>query len=321
MSVLDVDSINRYFYAKISDKTIHDARKIGVAKLIEANTTVEKLIIRNVPDSKKIDLIFEGLKNNTYLKDLDIKSFGDGRVPFPNCGVKHLSVNYASLSEIPRILSCTTLDTLTIRCLFNHYNNKPDKISEFGTFIQNFNIKRLCIYEFYDNFSSQICENIFMNEHIKSLEISSLFFRSRDFNTIAKILSQNTKLETLSIISVNSICYVNELMFLESLKSNKSIIDFKITEGCSSHVPKVNEILMRNLFLRWNFIRMILIDLVIAMFPLRIKDAPLPPYVLLEIFDWIYPDNPYSTHFKKINLIIDLYRSIKEKHLLRVIKK
>lgn len=314
MSVLTVDSINRYFFAKISDKTIHDARKIGIAKLIADNTTVEELCIQNVPDSKKIDLIFEGLKHNITLKYLNINGFGYGRVPFPNCGVKHLVINRPWLPNCSKILSeCTTLNTLTINNLhfYDDSDNDSYEIVEFGKFIRNFKVKGLYINTDSTNVPPQICENIFKNENIQLLSITAQLLKLSNYDTIAKILSNNTKLETLSISSSNLNYFVDGSMFLESLKSNKSIINFKINQddGVS---PPIRNILMRNKCYRWHIIHRILVDVVIAMFPLRINNDSLPPYVMLEIYDWIYEDNPYSTHFKKITLIMGLYDSIRK---------
>lgn len=309
MSVLTVKQINDYFFARISDTDIpiKKARKIGIASLIADNTKITELsIAENKPENG--DSILEGLKCNTTLKSLKIGSLGTGLVQFPNCGVKCLEIDYITARQCYQILYCTTLDSLIIRNLdlgMPYYMRT--NTDYFWSFVRNFKVKKLCMSCMISiQFSPIFCENIFMNENIKSLTLSNFTFL--DF--ISEALNKNTTLESLAIYGAVTIPY----KFVTGLcRNNISIIDFKSDDIIGAgDLSSMQNITLKNRTLRWNYIHAKLLNLTIVFYQLECSQVNIPPYVLLEIFDWIYPDNIYSRHHQKINLIINVYRTIKK---------
>lgn len=144
---------------------------------------------------------------------------------------------------------------------------------------------------------------------LTKLENLSISNRSLAYNT-AEHLATFTSLSSLTVLHLTDLGPYD----LNMLVKNSSIRELNF-EGVLPSVfyvgiPPyerfaylwVNHWLDRNKSMQWKHVSGVVTNITIAMFRLD-----LPPYVLLEIIDWICPDNPYSTHYKKIMLVLRLY--------------
>lgn len=309
---LHVDDISDMFYAKMSgrDITVRQARRIGISKIIADNSTIRNLHIDTVNSYKKIDMLFEGLKHNTTLEHLHIHSCPNiGKLPFPNCNVKSLIMGVITMKDCMALLSeNTTLKSLT---LFKFYV-EDDKmlLFRFCRFLQNLKVDKLHFGTISQSVPMSIYNDIFMNNNVVDLYLDLPYndISPSEFTTIIDTLCRNTKLESLRFS--NSLDPLTYLYFKKAIEKNQSLINFGT--GYDKQTREIQHILDRNKNFRWEPTHKRITDVVIAMFPLRINNDSIPPYVMLWIIDWICPDNSYSTHFKKITLILNLYTSIRK---------
>ena len=146
---------------------------------------------------------------------------------------------------------------------------------------------------------------------LDSLEELAIIDRNIDFNALAL----STSLRTLVIYvtlgyehTLEQLYKCRSIVSLRLMSGPSYCLFNNVAMGCFSRTidKKLCSWLAVNKSLRWNHTHGCVLDLAIAMFRLE-----LPPYVLLEIIDWLYPDNPYSTHYKKIMLVLGVYRCAK----------
>lgn len=146
---------------------------------------------------------------------------------------------------------------------------------------------------------------------MNSLEELAIIDRNIDFDALALSTSLRTLVIYVTLGYEHTLERLYECTSVVSLRlmSGPSYCLFdNVAMGCFSRTidKKLCSWLAVNKSLRWNHTHGCVLDLAIAMFRLE-----LPPYVLLEIIDWLYPDNPYSTHYKKIMLVLGVYRCAK----------
>jgi hypothetical protein len=141
------------------------------------------------------------------------------------------------------------------------------------------NLEELCIMDLSIDFITLI-----QSTSLRKLKMYQSFY----YEIYMAPLMRNTSITSLQLMTGNKCIFDNERVFI------------------SHYSIQLSKWLNDNKSLRWKYRHAMVSNITIAMFPLD-----LPPYVLLEIIDWIYKDNPYSTHYKKIMLIINLYRSMR----------
>lgn len=242
-----------------------------------AELSNDKMRVNTIKYSE-IDTLFTHLKKST-IKQLYIGDcIGDVQLATVNCPIPYLKLGIKSPVKCLCVLfgntgqKCISMTNLT----FENINSVD--LCNFGFLLQNLKVDTLQIKVDTipsSNVSDIICSYLFANNHIISLIMGCHLFSGLNMSTI-KTLDKNTSLEKFQITSSKNICYINN-------------------------------ILERNMKLHWEYRYEQIIEIILAMFPLN-----LPPYVMLWIIDWIYEDNKYSTHLKKINHIMKLYESIRK---------
>ena len=179
--------------------------------------------------------------------------------------------------------------------------------------------------------------SIATHPNLKSVSIHALSRDSCNYSLVCNVIKTNTVLRSLSIDFHTRWCseYFNALIL--SLASNNTLTHFSTwvntTESCHrvidgiwrntkllslqlregnptgfffdtplQYKDKVRNFTSRNQSLRWKNVHRILLDLTLIF-------HTLPPYIILEIFDWL--PNMYRTpHYIKIQLIINVLKSI-----------
>lgn len=259
-------------------------------------------------------LLFKELEKDSIVEYLAIESCtGIPKKSLPNCSVKHLYLGSRSIMQCVSILSeNNTLTSLSIPNI-SYSCTDNNELDLFVSFIRDFNVNILNIGSGFLDIPCKIYENIFSNDNIVELCITQLPYSLDDLSNILRILGTNTKLESLTII--NDLNWHQVLRLNMYIKLNMSLlkIEFFIENQPSrGSSDVVNTVLKRNRNLRWDIIHPHIVSIVIGMFLLEVNHDYLPPYIMLWIIDWIYEDNPYSTHLKKINLITSLHKSIRK---------
>lgn len=336
LTVSDIKSDQ--FYAKItgSDISVSQARKNGITKLIEDNTTIETLYIKEC-HIKSLNQVINGLNSNTKLKSLLVGTINSMRFePFVRVkkSLQSLGINSTiSLYEFISLLNENiSITQLLVNLTYQHSHILY--IPPFRQLIQNMNTTILDMtidgFDGLDlNDLNDIFPYIFANPNIERLSINVEILHKMNKILTIKHLQDNTKLESLnikqqysgSLLIQHSIDIITDI-----LQNNKSLTNvyanYRDPRPSYTHRSaepfKFSAYLKRNKELRWNHIRPILTDVIIAFASLRLSNDLIPPYVLLEIFDWIYPNNIYTGHLKKITLITNMYKSIRSiKHVSR----
>ena len=217
-----------------------------------------------------------------------------------------------------------SITQLLVNISYESYHNTY--IPSFGQLIQNMNITILDItvsnIEAHNDMTD-VFPFIFSNPHIERLSINVEILHNMNKILTIEHLRNNTKLESLNIKKLysDSLQFDTAEILTNMSECNKSLLNIFMNYKVPYVYPSANPFefsayLRRNHGLRWNHIRPILTDVVIAFASLRILADLIPPYVLLEIFDWLYPNNIYTGHLKKITLITNMYKSIRSiKHI------
>lgn len=116
----------------------------------------------------------------------------------------------------------------------------------------------------------------------------------------------------------------NEAAMVASLEKNFHLLDVEIIQGYSLEYLLVffikkyiivrsiedqrqQQIVSRNKRVSWPIVHRMILNSCIAMSPLQ-----LPPYVLLEIFDWLPLIEKHVSHVKKIHLIEKIAATIRK---------
>lgn len=316
---LIVSSKRELIQAFICDgMTLKEARKIPLKHLIENNTRITSLTIKyNLNDD--LQVISSGLSNNTTLTRLCIID-------------KHFHTNRQNIITMTNILDLELevyrLDQFTLIFMNNTNLNKlcikTNYICNIGSLIENHkNLKELIIdnvNHVYHNDAHHIFNLIFdalfknasitkltyfnvecpmfqINTTLKSLHIKSLFIRP-DFSMTLK---NNTTLEELVDYNYTR----NFISIYDDLYDNKSIISI----GNNDPTVRIDYWLRGNKSYRWKSQHSRITDIYIGLVS---KSLIIPPYIILEIFDWLYLDNPFTSHLKKITLIMSLQNSVKK---------
>lgn len=318
------------------------AERIGLSKLIANNTTITCLGVGiEQSGERRIKKLFVGLEKNTTIKTLSLFDFGARHIttPIPNgCVEKLICDMYGAdfLDIINMLKDNTTLSTLQIKGITSNPLNK-----EFEKYLCTASITTLDMYDCdYD-----------MNDSLKSLmgntRLSTLYlplmlnynYNRNDIrinlskyllkNTLCKlqILRSDINLDVLKqcsslthlLLSYKDATQINLINDFELLQKNLSILEINIfiyNDNYKSIWKNLHserhDWLLRNRNARWDRVHAFIGDIVIIMAPIKVNFDMIPPYVMLEIIDWICPNNSYSTHLKKINLILGLYNSIRK---------
>lgn len=328
-----VYEMNNHFVELVSGKT----KGLQLTDWVANNTTITSLHVDNIVSYKDVrQELFEGLQRNTTLVKLSIGCLVDDIQELPNNGIKTLHIRDAGDGQVFRMIkNNTTLETLHVDlCIIDKFfNGKLLKYLE-----TNKNILELKLYvsdgafgidtSCFENYLNCLCKNdtltsiycystsnfnktyihaLLTKPHLKSLFISKTLFIEGLFS---KFLATNTTLETLHI----DWCPGEYTHLSYHLRDNTSIVNYKqtINMEMSFETDILDSVYAkRNRELRWKFRQPIFLDLIIALYPLKVWSDSLPPYILLWIFDWLYSDNIYCKHFQKITYITGVINSIR----------
>lgn len=344
-----VQELNGIFW-DILLKTSPKMRKPKLAELIANNTKITSLFIADITRfSNRRTELFEGLKRNTTLLKLQMPTSDD--VELPNNGIKTLVLTEADDHQIIQMIRYnTTIQNLHIRgykyingiSLFQYIENNTnilnlEIIPVFGTFHhdQVFCDYLRCLIK-NDTLTSINClssSNTVAIRDLMFILLSKTNLKSLTIDvTLCSLnikpfeqLNHNTTLESLHIVGTN----IGVGDFSHHLGNNTSIINYcqKRRISTNEFVPMdltgqytkrnrelnlTGQYTKRNRELRWKHIHTVFLDLIITLYPIKVNDENLPPYVLLWIFDWLYPDNPYCKHFQKITFIYNVIQTLKK---------
>lgn len=324
MKEIYVSDISDSFYAKIAEKdvSIKQARNMGIRKLIETNTDTESIYIKNC-QIEDFNELLAGLKTNTTLTKLMVNHLNrknpDSRISKLEKSMVLLMISdYVYVDDLIRLFEKGIhIHNLLIKIIYNDLT--APYLPNFTNLIQTMNVTRvdisIVIYDIEIEILKSI-SHIFNNPHIISLSINQWILEQLILHTQINYLQTNTKLETLKVKKTSD--HIDNIKRLSCVIKNISEINTSIVKVVlySTNTHSRDELsyvpyLERNRQLRWNYIHGVLMNVIIAFASYRIRDDLIPPYVLSEIFDWIYPDNPYTTHLKKINLIMKMYQTIR----------
>lgn len=295
---------------------------VPLDQLIAQNTIITNLTVEKIEKNDKdaYMLLLRGLEYNTTLKLLVLPNTTYD-YPLPSGHLTKLIINYDSCDNTVKNLVRMLQSNSTLKSL--EINGLPEEgKSAIYAYISQCNLKELqlnlhmnlstyfgCMDAIYNNTSltSIRCLCYRYQVHNSYLPVSGkniLIVASnktniRRLDTASSLLQylnfSNTTLETLNVLGSVSTTMINKIL------KNTSITEYSAFEISETYKDDINKWLLRNRELRWKFIHNKIMDMYIAMSSLRI-----PPYVLLEIFDWLYPDNPYTRHYVKIKLLISL---------------
>lgn len=328
-----VQELNGRFW-DILVKTSPKMRKSKLAELMACNTCITSLFIADITrfGSRRVEL-FKGLERNTTLVQLTMPTSDDIQ-ELPNNGIKTLILNNATEYHIVKMIrNNTTIQTLVLHdyrkteddILFKYIENNKNILKlEIGRYYQSHEFENYlrCLIQ-NDTLTSINClaySNTVAIRNLISILLSKTNLKSLTINVDLwslninsfESLNNNTTLESLHIVSDN----IGVGDFSRHLGNNTSIIHYVQKRRIGTNAFKLTNLTgqytKRNRELRWKHIHGVFLDLIIALYPMKINNEPLPPYVLLEIFDWLYPDNPYCKHFQKITFIYNVLRTLKK---------
>ncbi|TXG79908.1 MAG: hypothetical protein E6R13_09210 [Spirochaetes bacterium] len=284
------------------------AKKKSLEQLISDNT---KIVSLSLYYDMEYDFgyIALGLSKNTILTQLCIK----------------MRATDMSLNNIVDL----NLHTLILKDTISLFitNTKLQKLSitsgvrgDISSYIKNhINLKELYI-DYYDTSNMKLdtllCDAISKNTTITKLTYRGDIYGCISINTTLKSLHIDIEHITPSFYKyISSSTTLEEFVDIDYIHGRTSIYD-KIIEfdnisvisiGFNKPTKKILDWLKRNRSLRWKSQSMFITNIYIGLVS---KSFMLPPYVFLEIYDWLYPDNPYTSHLKKINMIMNLQKSV-----------
>lgn len=175
--------------------------------------------------------------------------------------------------------------------------------------LSKLNVIDLKIGFMWPNCPDRQISSLFANPTIKKLTIDGYSLIGHiTFDYILNIIGNNHTLEYLNVFRFKGDPQINLNKVLMIINHNKSIIDLRINDIDQSNDDLFSRSLQRNRILRQKRIYDESMGIIIAFSPYRIYGDLIPPYVMSEIFDWLYP---YTTHLMKINLIMKMYQTIR----------
>lgn len=300
------------------------------------------------PQPRHLNSLFHGLNSNKTLKVLKLYHYSIPYIPFVPVNIHTLIFDCTSvrnndyLSQLVNLIqhSAWSLSKMVFigMCTNGSYTTMDDDgVSQpLVNYLKRGNITSVDFQQCYNTNSNDRAINTYIDTLLVHEKLRSVIVpHFLTIDSASRLLSLDS-LEELAIIdrhidfdalilstSLRTLVIYVTLQYehtLERLFKCKSIVSLRLMSGpsyclfdngamgCFSRTidKKLCAWLSINKSLRWNRTHGCVLDLAIAMFRLE-----LPPYVLLEIIDWLYPDNPYSTHYKKIMLVLGVYRCAK----------
>lgn len=350
MSIQTYDLNDSRFLRELSGLSSKDAKNIGLEKLIENNTTITRLSLymdlfniklSNIANYKAL---FKGMVKNTTLKYLKLMcDYNNGNLygflRIPNCTIETLYLHIDDSNQLDfytiMLTGNTTLKKLVINDRDLTFKNKSVNFCEFlsKSFLNTLVIPGIYPRHLYDTRCLQQYINC-INTNLRKLIIPNLtgidmkdllnkrglkklsvHESNMNFNLLKgyhSIESLTIHYDTATVAKFKNLVNLFRNMSIIKLRLKIKRLDVSQEEYDNTVGVMIDSILGFNRKLRWNYIHSQTTDIVIAMSSIIVNSEPIPSYVILWIIDWLYPDNPYSTHLKKITLIMNLHKSIRK---------
>jgi hypothetical protein len=306
--------IKIFMQSRMNYKT---ALQMPLDQLIESNTSVTSIMLEFNKSNELTDhltAITKGLSKNSVLTRLHIK--GDRLLCSNISGANNILELYLEIDKLEDLIglfnSNTKLQTLRIETnhgydissyIANHkslrtlhigsINYRESREHQYSNLFQAIANNTYITKLIYDD----VPTNLVISNSLKHLEIYICLIPPKFLINLVN----NTNLETL----VDNHYKYGWVSIYDKIFGNTSIINI----GHNKPTITIHNWLNRNRSYRWKHINPMIVNYYIGLVS---KTFILPPYVLLEIFDWLHQDNPYTKHIMKITLIVSLQKSIKK---------
>lgn len=307
--ITDRKDLIRLYNNGLYNNEINDEQ---LQQLIREKSEIDYIQLHNV-DYKLMGLISNALLENNTVTKLIIS--GNTILYDFNTQILDLELNNNRMINFDKH---TNLNRLKIHnCRFDE---------SFSSYIKNHTkLRFLCIneIEFIDPKKVDTLFECF-SENKSITRLAHLDSRWRIYSISDNVKSLQTKMNMVLLQTFINSTTLEELIIEEhngyprdtafsfmkvrynSIFDNTSIISL----GYLNKPDKITiDWLNRNRRYRWKYQHSFIVDVYIGLVS---KSFILPPYVFLEIYDWLYPNNRYTTHLQKITLIQNLQHSIQK---------